>query len=222
LKDSYFVFFVWKNGKNSRENALRRTTKTFHNEKLYRILAKANTLRNFISNTSMVTTLHSEAYLNELDRELAVTRTLLERLPEDRLDFAPHPKSMTLVKLASHLVNLVNLNIQILQNDYRDVLSRPPMPPTPTSIAEILSRFDVNSENLRKVLKETDDEKFERAYQMQAGEKVLMDRPKGAALRIMGFNHAVHHRGQLSVYLRLLDVPVPGMYGPSADEQGTF
>jgi uncharacterized damage-inducible protein DinB len=159
--------------------------------------------------------------LAELDHELATTRKLLERVPYDKGDYQPHPKSMTLWKLATHIVNLLAFKMLFVQNDSRDFLdpNAPKPGPTPTSLDELLERFDSYSASLRKALKESDDEKLTHSFKMHRGEHVLMDRPKGAALRIMGLNHSIHHRGQLSVYLRLLDIPLPGMYGPSADEQ---
>jgi uncharacterized damage-inducible protein DinB len=86
----------------------------------------------------------------------------------------------------------------------------------------LLERFDAYAADLRQALQESDDQQLTGSFQLRAGEKVLMDRPRGAALRIMGLNHSIHHRGQLTVYLRMLDVPVPGIYGPSADEPGEF
>ena len=162
--------------------------------------------------------------LEELDRELAMTRQVLARVPEDRLDYTPHPKSMPLGKLAAHIVNLLGLKTLMLRADYRDVQdpNAPKPPPTPTTNAELLERFDQYSATLRQALQESSDEQLTSSFQLRAGEKVMMDRPKGAALRIMGLNHSIHHRGQLTVYLRLLDVPVPGVYGPSADEPGGF
>ena len=111
-----------------------------------------------------------------------------------------------------------------MQADSRDFLDQnaPKPGPTPTSVEELLERFDNYSTILRQALQDSDDEKLTNSFQLKRGEQVLMDRPKGAALRIMGLNHSIHHRGQLSVYLRLLDVPVPGLYGPSADEPGGF
>ncbi|MBD0260030.1 MAG: DinB family protein [Cytophagales bacterium] len=162
--------------------------------------------------------------LLELERELAVTRKVLERVPEDQFGFTPHPKSMPLIKLATHIVNLLGSKSQMVRADYRDFAdpSAPKPPPTPTSRAALLERFDAYAADLRQALRESDDEKMTGSFQFRAGEKVLMDRPRGAALRIMGLNHSIHHRGQLTVYLRLLDVPVPGIYGPSADEPGAF
>lgn len=162
--------------------------------------------------------------LAELDHELAVTRKVLERVPEDKFEYQPHPKSMKLGQLASHIVNLLAFQQLFVQADQRDFLDQnaPKPGPTPTTSAELLARFDQYSASLRQALSESDDEKLTHNFQLRRGEQVLMDRPKGAALRIMGLNHSIHHRGQLTVYLRLLDIPVPGIYGNSADEPGSF
>ncbi len=162
--------------------------------------------------------------LAELDHELAVTRRVLERVPEDQFDYQPHPKSMKLGQLAAHIVNLLAFQQLFVQADHRDFLdpNAPKPGPTPTTSAELLARFDQYSASLRQALSESDDEKLTHNFQLRRGEQVLMDRPKGAALRIMGLNHSIHHRGQLTVYLRLLDIPVPGIYGNSADEPGSF
>jgi uncharacterized damage-inducible protein DinB len=162
--------------------------------------------------------------LEELDRELAVTRLVLERVPTDKLDYQPHPKSMKMGTLASHIVNLLMFKQLFVQANERDFLDQdaPKPPPSPTTTEELLERFDKFSASLRQALRESDDEKLTENFQLRHGEQVLMSRPKGAALRIMGLNHSIHHRGQLTVYLRLLDIPVPGVYGPSADEPGGF
>lgn len=162
--------------------------------------------------------------LKELDRELAITRKVLERIPENRFDYTPHPKSMPLIKLATHIVNLMAMQSLMVRADYRDFAdpNAPKPPPTPTTRAQLLERFDAYAADLRQALAESDDAQLTGAFQFRAGEKVLMDRPRSAALRIMGLNHSIHHRGQLTIYLRLLDVPVPGIYGPSADEPGEF
>ena len=162
--------------------------------------------------------------LAELDHELATTRKVLERVPYERADFQPHPKSMQLGQLAAHVVNLLAFKTLFVTADHRDFLdpNAPKPGPRPTSSEELLARFDDYSAQLRQALSESDDEKLTRSFQLRRGEEVLMDRPKGAALRIMGLNHSIHHRGQLTVYLRLLDIPVPGIYGGSADEPGGF
>ncbi|MBD2766674.1 DinB family protein [Hymenobacter sp. BT664] len=162
--------------------------------------------------------------LAELDHELANTRKVLERVPYDKADYTPHPKSMPLGKLAAHVVNLLAFKTLFVQADSRDFLdpNAPKPGPTPTSREELLARFDQYSQTLRQALQESYDEQLTHNFQLRRGEQVLMERPRGAALRIMGLNHSIHHRGQLSVYLRLLDIPVPGLYGPSADEPGGF
>ena len=158
--------------------------------------------------------------LAELDHELASTRRILERVPYDQADYKPHPKSMSLWQLASHVVNLLAFNTLFVTADGRDFLDpNAPRPgPTTTSSDELLARFEEYSALLRQALSESDDEKLTQNFKLHRGEQVIFEKPKGTAIRIMGLNHSIHHRGQLSVYLRLLDIPVPGLYGPSADE----
>ena len=158
--------------------------------------------------------------LAELDHELASTRRILERVPYDQADYKPHPKSMSLWQLASHVVNLLAFNTLFVTADGRDFLDpHAPRPgPTTTSSDELLARFEEYSALLRQALSESDDEKLTQNFKLHRGEQVIFEKPKGTAIRIMGLNHSIHHRGQLSVYLRLLDIPVPGLYGPSADE----
>ncbi|MCA8829613.1 DinB family protein [Hymenobacter pini] len=170
----------------------------------------------------MHTTSLQQNILAELDHELATTRKLLERVPYDKADYQPHPKSMKLWQLATHIVNLLAFNQLFVQADSRDFLdpNGPKPGPTPTSSEELLARFDQYSATLRQALQASSDETLTQNFRLHRGEQTLMERPKAAAIRIMGLNHSIHHRGQLSVYLRLLDIPLPGMYGPSADEQG--
>lgn len=172
----------------------------------------------------MHTSSPTQNILAELDRELAVTRQVLERIPADKLDYQPHPKSMKLMQLGSHIVNLLLFNKLFVEADQRDFLDpHAPKPlPTPASLAELLTRFDQYSADLRQALQASSDEKLGGNFRLHRGEQTLMERPKAAAIRVMGLNHSIHHRGQLTVYLRLLDVPLPGLYGPSADEAGGF
>ncbi|RSK44961.1 DinB family protein [Hymenobacter rigui] len=170
----------------------------------------------------MHTSSFQQNILAELDHELATTRKLLERVPYDKADFQPHPKSMKLWQLASHIVNLLAFKQLFVQADSRDFLdpNGPKPGPTPSSSEELLARFDQYSASLRQALQDSDDEQLTGSFRLHRGEQTIMERPKAAAIRIMGLNHSIHHRGQLSVYLRLLDIPLPAMYGPSADEQG--
>jgi len=168
----------------------------------------------------MYTSSLQQNFLAELNHELANTRRMLERVPFEQADFKPHPKSMTLWQLATHVVNLLAFKTLFVTHDSRDFLdpNAPKPGPTPTSHAELLARFDEYSATLRKELQESNDEQLTRNFKLHRGEQVIFDHPKGTALRIMGLNHSIHHRGQLTVYLRLLDIPVPGLYGPSADD----
>ncbi len=169
----------------------------------------------------MYTSSLQQNFLAELTHELAQTRRVLERVPFAQADYRPHPKSMTLWQLATHVVNLLAFKKLFLTHDSRDFLdpNAPKPGPAPTSHEELLARFDEYSAQLRRELQASDDEKLTQNFRLHRGEHVLFDRPKGTAIRIMGLNHSIHHRGQLTVYLRLLDIPVPGLYGPSADEQ---
>lgn len=169
----------------------------------------------------MYTSSLQQNFLAELSQELASTRKVLERVPFAQADYKPHPKSMSLWQLATHVVNLLAFKTLFLTQDARDFLdpNAPKPGPTPTSPAELLARFDEYSATLQQALQATDDEKLTHNFKLHRGEQVIFDRPRATAIRIMGLNHSIHHRGQLTVYLRLLDIPVPGMYGPSADEK---
>lgn len=168
----------------------------------------------------MYTSSLQQNILSELQHELASTRRILERVPFDQASYQPHPKSMTLWQLATHVVNLLAFKSLFVTHDSRDFLdpNAPKPGPTPASHAELMERFDQYSAKLIKELEATDSEKLTQPFKLHRGEHVIFNNPKGTALRIMGLNHSIHHRGQLTVYLRLLDIPVPGLYGPSADE----
>ena len=161
--------------------------------------------------------------VGDLTHELSTTRRVLERLPDEHFGWKPHEKSMSLGGLAAHITNLVFWQRGILESDAFDFASAPPRPQaTPSSRDEILRAFDENAAALKAALEQTDEEALGRTWTLTRGEQVMMSRPKAAALRSMGLSHMIHHRGQLGVYLRLLDVPVPPMYGPTADERGGF
>ena len=158
--------------------------------------------------------------VGDLAHELATTRRVLERLPGEHLTWKPHEKSMSLGALAAHIANLAFWQRGILQSDEFNFADAPPPPQgVPESRDEILRTFDENAAALQSALEETGEEALGRTWTLRRGEQVMMSRPKAAALRNMGISHMIHHRGQLSVYLRLLDVPVPPMYGPTADER---
>lgn len=163
----------------------------------------------------------SEAFLSEFDLECANTRKTLERIPEDRLAWRPHAKSWTLIELATHLANLPVWTRHTLNEDAFDLapLDGPPPHVTPAqSRQEVLARFDKNVTDARTIIAATEDAKFFQLWSLLKGGKVVFTMPRLAVLRSFVMNHSIHHRGQLTVYLRLNDVPVPGLYGPSADE----
>jgi uncharacterized damage-inducible protein DinB len=156
--------------------------------------------------------------LGDLEHELALTRRVLERVPEEHFGWKPHEKSMSLGRLAAHLANLLRWQVITLQHDAFDLAASPPPADVPASREALLKTFDANLAALREAMEQADDALLSRPWTLRYGEKVVMQQPKVAVLRGMVISHIIHHRGQLSVYLRLLDVPVPAIYGPSADE----
>jgi uncharacterized damage-inducible protein DinB len=150
--------------------------------------------------------------------ELATTRRVLERLPEEHMSWKPHEKSMTLGGLATHLINLMNWQIVILQQREFDLSTVPQRREPLDKRADVLEEFDANVGKFEKLLAECDEEMLGEEWTLRHGDHVILRQPRALALRSFGLSHMVHHRAQLGVYLRLLDIPVPGMYGPSADE----
>jgi uncharacterized damage-inducible protein DinB len=159
--------------------------------------------------------------LPEFDNEMALTRKTLERVPEDKFAWKPHEKSMTLGKLASHVAEVPSWLPYTLEMDSFDVAppGQPPFQPAdlPTRQA-ILEYFDKNVAAARAALAKVSDEALGRNWSLLRGGAPIFTMPRGAVLRGMILNHNVHHRAQLGVYLRMNDVPVPAIYGPSADE----
>ena len=158
--------------------------------------------------------------LPEFDHEMANLRKTLERVPEDKLEFKPHAKSPTMGWMANHLANLPNWAVYTMKGDSFDVAApadnRAPMAAT---TAEILANLDQSVAAARSVIAEGSDEQMMQTWRLLAGPREIFAMPRVAVLRSMVMNHIIHHRAQLTVYLRLNDVPVPGLYGPSADEQ---
>jgi uncharacterized damage-inducible protein DinB len=158
-----------------------------------------------------------DALLAEYDHEMGTTRKLLERLPDDKLAWQPHPKSMSLAGLATHLSNLPNWGGIILNDVSFDLANAPPPLQPKGSRAEILAAFDAAAQQTRARLDKTDAE-LTAPWSLTRGGQEVFTLPRAAAFRTFVLYHLVHHRGQLSVYLRLHDVPLPAIYGPSADE----
>lgn len=164
----------------------------------------------------------SEALAAELKVEAATTRRLLERVPQDSFTWKPHEKSMTLGRLSGHVAELPKFFAAILTQDEIDFSSGNYQPFAPQSTDELVAAFDKNVADALELLGGQSDDVYFKAWRMRNGEKVFFELPRMAALRSMGLNHFIHHRGQLSVYLRLLDVPLPSIYGPSADDNAGF
>lgn len=161
-------------------------------------------------------------YLAEFNQEMATTRRLLERVPQDKLDWKPHSKSMSLGQLASHLAQLPDWMSSIITADHFDF--RPPNAPPYAganckSSEELLDLFDGSVETARKAIGEVREDNLDAEWTLKAGEHRIFAAPRWSVYRGFGVNHIIHHRAQLGVYLRLLDVPVPSSYGPTADEQ---
>ncbi|MEO8484295.1 MAG: DinB family protein [Acidobacteriota bacterium] len=165
----------------------------------------------------------SQSLLPEFDHEMANTRKVLERVPEDRPDYRPHPKSMTIARLAGHLTDIPWWAVTTLTRDEYD------MQPVGGSTRErymmttreaLLTRFDAEVAAARAALAATSDAALMQPWTLKHGGHTIFSMPRASALRSFVLNHNVHHRAQLGVYLRLNDVAVPSIYGPSADEGG--
>ncbi len=162
----------------------------------------------------------SAALLPEFDHEMANTRRTLERVPENRFDWRPHQKSMTMGRLSGHLAELPFWGVMTLQRDFIDLAHPEGQALVATSRAQALEAFDKNVGASRAAIAAASDEQLMKPWTLRMGEKVIFTLPRIAVLRAMVMNHMIHHRAQLGVYLRLNDVPVPSIYGPSADEGG--
>ena len=153
----------------------------------------------------------------DFDSEFATTRRFLERYPEGRDDWRPHQNSRPLGTLANHIADLTGRGTLILETDEQDIATRKQRPEVRTA-AELLAVADANVAKFRTLLASTDFAALEQPWTLRMGPKVLVQASKRLLLRSMLMSHLVHHRTQLGVYYRLLGVPVPGAYGPSADE----
>lgn len=166
----------------------------------------------------------SNALLPEFDHEMANTRKVLERVVEEKFDWKPHPKSPTLGWLANHLANLPTWATTTIAQDAFDTAppdGPAPQPPAATSRQAVLDRFDESVRTARAAIAGASDRHLTSPWTLLQGGKTLFSLPRVAVLRSFVMNHMIHHRAQLGVYLRLNDVPVPTIYGPTADEQWT-
>lgn len=165
----------------------------------------------------------AETILPQLDHEMALTRKVLERIPEDRLGWAPHPKSFTMLALAAHLATIPSWGPAIITTESLDIApvgGEPFRPPVLNSRPEVLAAFDEFVPKMRAALAGASDETMLKPWSLLSGGKEIFTMPRVGVIRGFIISHMIHHRAQLTVYLRLCDVPVPAIYGPSADEGG--
>ena len=153
----------------------------------------------------------------DYEHELKQTRRVLEAVPSDKLDYKPHEKSYTLGGLAQHIAQLPMLFASIASQTELDFAKVPKQGP-PKNTAEIVALFDQSAQQARAALAQLSEHALEQPWSLRFAEQVFYTGPRGPSLRNLGMSHMIHHRAQLTVYLRLINVPVPSMYGPTADE----
>ena len=161
----------------------------------------------------------NQSFLPEWKHETGVTRKVLERIPFDQASWKPHEKSMTLQRLAVHVAEIAGWVKETVLMDELDFSKGDFKPKEINSVEELLAYYDDLVAKSFVILNDVSDETLMQNWTMRNGDVIYFTMPKIAVLRTWVFNHLVHHRGQLSVYLRLLNIPVPSIYGPSADEQ---
>lgn len=161
----------------------------------------------------------AQGFLEELKQEAESTRKLLERVPFEKSDWKPHEKSMPLNRLSSHVAENFEWIAMTIETEELDFKKQEYKPFIPKSTEELIKFFDDCYAKGEKALTNCSDEEMMKNWTMRSGEEVYFTVPKMVMIRNFCINHMIHHRGQLTVYLRLLGVPLPGIYGPTADEQ---
>ena len=160
---------------------------------------------------------YSQILLPEIDIEMKNTRKMLECVPDGKFDFQPHPKSMNLARLASHVAELPNWGVMTLEKELLE-FGPEDKPQIAATRAELLQMFDKGAAELRRKIEAATDEDWKVTWTCKYMGQVVISEPRSAVMRGAVLNHLIHHRAQLGVFLRLLDVAIPGTYGPSADE----
>ena len=160
-----------------------------------------------------------DSLITEFEHEAQTTRKHFERLPQDKLDWRPHEKSFTTAALASHITELVTFTEAIFNQAELDFDPATYKPYVATSVTDLLKTFDDNVAKGKQALAGATEDTLEQPWSFKIMGRVRFEKPRAAAFRDFALSHMIHHRGQFSVYLRLLNIPVPGSYGPSADEQ---
>jgi uncharacterized damage-inducible protein DinB len=156
--------------------------------------------------------------LNEFREEAEVTRRVLDRIPGDKLTWKPHPKSMSLGQLADHIAKVPGGIAKLTKQDSFDASQANFAPPQPNTVEEIRTAFEQSVRDVEEYLSGMSDQTAKNTWRLMMKEKEVFSKPRMEVIRSLMLNHWYHHRGQLSVYLRLLDVAVPSIYGPSRDE----
>lgn len=160
----------------------------------------------------------STPFIRELGHEIISTRKMLERLPQDKLDWKPHEKSMSLGRLATHIAEIPGYMLRVLTSDGINFETANYKPANLNNVQDIVALFDKGLAEATPHLEKVSDEEMFAQWSLSKDGTPMFSQPRIAALRGFVFSHLIHHRGQLSVYMRLLDIPVPSIYGPSADE----
>ncbi|WP_246853635.1 DinB family protein [Rufibacter aurantiacus] len=169
--------------------------------------------------TSIATTTILDLLAKEMEQEAVTTRKMLERIPDDKFDWRPHPKSMDIRTLATHIANLPSWVGMTLTTSELDFAQNPYRPKVVNTTAEVLAYFEEMLEDARKYFAEGSDDQLDESWTLREGDTIYLTSTKYDVLR-MTMSQIIHHRAQLGVFLRLLDIPIPGSYGPSADEPG--
>lgn len=164
----------------------------------------------------------SESLLPEFDGEMEKTRKMLACVPDGKWDWTPHEKSMSLGRLSGHVAELPFWGVTTMEKEVFELKPGEYKAYVADSPAALIETFERHRTKARELIANAGDEEFHKMWSMKVGDKTVLSAPRIAMLRSMFMNHLIHHRAQLSVYLRLLDVSFPGMYGPSADEPGSF
>jgi uncharacterized damage-inducible protein DinB len=160
----------------------------------------------------------SAAFIGEINHEAAICRKMLERIPESTWEFKPHEKSMSMKALATHVAEMWTWTKSVMEQPELDFAGKPYEPFLPDTSQQLIEYFDKNIAEAKEALAKTSDATMMEMWSMRNGEQVFFTMPKVAVMRSVILNHVIHHRGQLSVYMRENDIPIPQIYGPSADE----
>ena len=159
-----------------------------------------------------------QALAIEIQRETENTIRILKALPNEQFSYKPHPKSMSMGELANHIVELHGWASMVFTVDEFD-LHKDYTPSTLQTVDELVAALEKMTEKNLEVVHSLTEEEYTKLWKLTAGDHVLIEAPRAGGYRFIITNHLIHHRGQLTVYMRLLDIPLPGIYGPSADEK---